>query len=272
MNETKTGPVAVPGAGLHYEMRGTGPVLLIIQGGAADADHTSTLVDHLASQFTVLTYDRRGQSRSPVHDRPDDHLLQTHSEDAHQLLAAVTEEPAFVLGTSIGALIGLDLLTRHPDRVRRLVAHEPPALHLLPDTDRADAERTHEEIEQAFLRGGVPAAVPKMMAMVGLRADTSAPAAAPNARQLANLTFFLEHDFPAVRRYRLDRAALAATAAQLVPAAGQTSHDVYAHRCAAALAAQVDVPLTYFAGGHGGFTTHPRECAQRLHEILDPEA
>jgi pimeloyl-ACP methyl ester carboxylesterase len=54
----------------------------------------------------VVTYDRRGLSRSTLDD-PDEHPdSQTHGDDAHRLLAHLTTEPSLVLGTSLGARAG----------------------------------------------------------------------------------------------------------------------------------------------------------------------
>ena len=38
-----TGRLPVPGASLHYEVRGTGPMLLISQSGEGDADRSAAL-------------------------------------------------------------------------------------------------------------------------------------------------------------------------------------------------------------------------------------
>jgi len=50
----------------------------------------------------------------------------THSQDVHRILTVLGAAPAIVFGTSIGAVISLDLLICHPGDVRVLVAHEPP--------------------------------------------------------------------------------------------------------------------------------------------------
>jgi len=59
-----------------------------------------------------------------------------HSDDAHRLLAELSTAPAYVFGSSGGALIGLDLVAHHPEQVCTLVAHEPPADYLLPATEQ----------------------------------------------------------------------------------------------------------------------------------------
>src|SRR6266700_3779138 len=85
------------------------------------------------------------------------------------LLAAVTSDPALVLGTSLGAVLGLDLISRHPGQVRLLVAHEPPATGLLPEPGRSQAIRDQEEVEELYRREGIAAAMRKFMAMAGIR-------------------------------------------------------------------------------------------------------
>ncbi len=271
MSATKTGTLRVPRATLYYEVHGSGPLLLIIQGGAGDAGHSHSLVTHLADHYTVVTYDRRGLSRSTLDDPAEVLSLETHADDVHQLLAALAAEPALVFGTSLGALVGLDLTARHPDQVHTLVAHEPPAPELLPDAERTRAIRTQEDVEQAYRREGTAAAMPKMLAMIGASFDDREPDAelpAPTARRTANMEFFLANDFPAVRSYRLDIAALAAVPVRVVPAAGRTSRELADHRCAAALAGRLGVQLAEFPGGHAGSTTHPRGFAASLRDVL----
>jgi pimeloyl-ACP methyl ester carboxylesterase len=49
---------------LYYEVRGGGPPVLFIMGATGDAGHFATVADQLADKFTVVTFDRRGNSRS----------------------------------------------------------------------------------------------------------------------------------------------------------------------------------------------------------------
>ncbi|MEJ3656682.1 alpha/beta hydrolase [Actinomycetes bacterium KLBMP 9759] len=259
------GLLPVPGADLYYQQRGAGPPLLLLQGGSGAAEHSDALAARLISRWTVLTHDRRGLSRSCLQGPIGAHDVSVHADDARRLLDAVATEPAVVVGASIGALIGLDLLARHPDRVRCLVAHEPPAVGLLSGADRVAAERLDDAVEDAHREGGPPAAIPHLMALVGL---SSPPGPPPNPRAAEDLAFFLQHDFPAVRRYEPDLVALRSVAGRVFPAAGGMSTDVYAHRCARALATALGRPLATFPGGHNGFISHPRECAALLQELL----
>src|SRR2546430_16809172 len=128
--------VKVPGATLYYEVRGAGPVLLTIPGGPTDAGMFTSLADQLADRYTVVTYDPRGHSRSVLDGAPEDVSVELHADDAARLIDAVGGEPAYVLGSSGGGTIGLELITRHADKGRTLVVHEPPGMEMLPDRER----------------------------------------------------------------------------------------------------------------------------------------
>jgi hypothetical protein len=112
--KTRIDTLKVPGARLHYEARGAGPVLLMIPGGPADAGAFAGIAGRLADKYTVAAYDPRGNSRSSLDGPPVDWRADVQSDDASRLLAAVGSAPAYVLGSSGGTQIGLDLAARHP--------------------------------------------------------------------------------------------------------------------------------------------------------------
>ena len=57
--------IEVNGIRIYYEKRGRGPAVLFVSGATGDAGHWTTVADILADAYTVITYDRRGNSRSP---------------------------------------------------------------------------------------------------------------------------------------------------------------------------------------------------------------
>lgn len=69
--------IRVPGGSLYYRTQGHGPPLMLIGGGPSNADTLSALATDLAGApdgdpdhgYTVVTYDRRGYSRSHLDDR-----------------------------------------------------------------------------------------------------------------------------------------------------------------------------------------------------------
>lgn len=56
--------VDVDGAGPYHETLGSGPPLLLVQGGAGDAGSSAQSAADLATTHRVITYDRRGLARS----------------------------------------------------------------------------------------------------------------------------------------------------------------------------------------------------------------
>ncbi|WP_331719250.1 alpha/beta hydrolase [Streptomyces sp. NBC_00158] len=267
--------LAVPGATLHYQLQVSGPLLLISQSGEGDADRTVDMVPHLTDTFTVLTYDRRGLSRSRLEQPGRTTSLAEHADDVHRLLAAVTDEPALMLGCSLGAVIGLHVAAAHPGQISTLVAHEPVAPRLLPDA--ADRER-HEaelvEIQHLFRKYGLPAAAREAARVLGI--DTSGKDCEPgltpqpmSETRRANFAYFIEHDFSAILQDTLDPAAVAATTTRVLPAVGTTTPStVFDVACAHALADLTGSEIRVFPGGHNGNTSHPRAYAERLRAVL----
>jgi pimeloyl-ACP methyl ester carboxylesterase len=155
----------VPGARLYYERRGSGPLLLMI-GSPMDSTGFAPLADALADDYTVVTYDPRGIGNSSLQDTTQDVTPEQQAEDVHRLLSALGGQPADVFGSSGGAVVGLALVTAHPDQVRTLVAHEPPVVELLPDRVRVRAQI--QDIYDTYRADGADKAMQKFMAHAGL--------------------------------------------------------------------------------------------------------
>jgi pimeloyl-ACP methyl ester carboxylesterase len=264
----------VSGATLFCRVRGKGPLLLMLAGGHGDADTTDAVCEQLVNHYTVVTYDRRGLSRSTVNASAGLPAVATHSGDVHDVLAALTTEPSFVFGSSIGALIGLDLVTRHPEQVRVLVAHEPPAWELLPDAERDRAIRSLEDIVETFRREGTNAAFQKFATFAAVdhadrEPDVLLPQPTPQIE--ANIHFFFANDALGVNDYRLDIAALRATPTRIVTAGGRSSRESLPHQCIEGLAAKLGTTLLEFPGNHMGWLLRPKEFAAKLLQVLQEE-
>jgi pimeloyl-ACP methyl ester carboxylesterase len=243
--------------------------LLIIQGGAGDADGSARLVDGLLDAYTVVTYARRGLSRSALTEQADGPTVETHSEDAHHLRAVLTGEPALVFGASLGAVIALNLSVRHPDQVHTLVAHEPALPELLSEDERNMALLTHVNVEETFHHEGVAAAMGKMLAVAGTGFAEPKRDEQAIARMASNMTFFLTYDAGVAHQYKPDIAALRGAPTRIVPAAGQTSGDTWPRHSAMALAALLGTDLQEFPGNHSGPMFRPRAFAMRLREVFE---
>jgi pimeloyl-ACP methyl ester carboxylesterase len=114
----------INGVELYYELRGEGEPLVLVHGSWTDHTSWRFVVDALAETYRVLTYDRRGHSRSERSDSAD--TRQTDEDDLAALIEALDLAPAHLVGNSFGAAIALGLAARRPDLARSVVAHEPP--------------------------------------------------------------------------------------------------------------------------------------------------
>jgi len=117
---------AAAAAPLHHDVHGSGPPVLLIHGTGADGDAFAGVVEHLERHHRVITYDRRGFSRSAGWSHPPRDYWGAHGDDAAALLASLQSGPASVVAWSGGCLAALELALRPPQRVQSLVLLEPP--------------------------------------------------------------------------------------------------------------------------------------------------
>lgn len=272
----KTGMLTVPGASIYYEVRGAGPALLIIPTGNGDATPFWAVADALASHFTVITYDRRGFSRSPVEGPVDDAFrLQTDAHDAHRLIDHLADGPAHVFGSSSGAIVAIALLERYPEQVRTLISHEPPLASVLPDAEQW--LQFYTDLYELYQNSGVKVARQVFRARVGMNGETRPPKGAelPPERLAEmldrirhNQDFWFEHEVRTYPAFIPDTAKLKTVSHRLILAGGTTSRDHFPYRPNAILAERLGTDITHFPGGHGGYVTHPAEFADMLYRVL----
>ncbi len=287
--------VAVPGASIHYEVRGSGPVL-VIAGSPMAARFFGPLADALADDYTVITHDPRGISDSPMTDPTRPSSPEDRADDIVAVLDAIGAEQADVFGSSGGAVTGLALVARHPSRVRTLVAHEPPLLTILPDA--AEQLAVTDDIVATFHRDGLGPAFAKFMAQIGFDAGPDAadepaadepaadepaadepaqpsddqPAGPPvqqlSDRDIADSVRMFGLDMKGTTGYRPDVAALTARPGQVVVAVGAQSGHLLTYRTTVALAELLGLPMVEFPGDHGGFLPEPVAFAEVLKRVL----
>ncbi|WP_027934212.1 alpha/beta fold hydrolase [Amycolatopsis thermoflava] len=278
--------ITLDGTPIDYHERGDGPPLLLLPGGAGHAGVFDGLAAHLADHYRVVAMSSR-----LVSARPDgDQHPKVYAEDVLGLIEALFDEPPAVFAFSAGAITTLDLLARHPERVRLAVVHEPPVVGLLPDADRhraaleavRAAARTGDLDEAARLMTDAMTAPEPGAATPELRhpgdwldgyAETSPEPPTPELLELfARLgelqPLFLEHVLVPFTSADVDVAALAAAGPRLVPVAGIDSRGQLPYRAAAALANRLGLPLTEFPGGHLGPVERPTQFAAALRALL----
>jgi pimeloyl-ACP methyl ester carboxylesterase len=280
----------VPGAVLTYDVRAnesTLPALLVI-GSPMAASGFVTLATHFADR-TVVTYDPRGAERSKRTDNAAESTPDEHADDLHRLIAAVGSRPVDIFASSGGATNALVLVSRHPEQVRTLVAHEPPASQELPDREAVLAASV--DIHETYERTGFGPAMAKFIALVSHEgpvpagfADRPAPDPAtfglPAEDDGSRSDPLLGQNMVSGSHYRLDFHALRAASTRIVIGIGADSGRMIAGRAALAVAERLGTTPVIFPGGHDGFlggeygrTREPDAFAATLRQVLgDPGA
>lgn len=104
---------------LHYERRGRGEPLLLIQGMTGHSLHWGEpFLCALEDDFELVLYDHRGVGRSAPCEEPFG--IADLADDADALLEALDVERAHVLGISMGGMVAQELALASPDRVLTL--------------------------------------------------------------------------------------------------------------------------------------------------------
>lgn len=116
-------------SGIAYDVRGSGPVVVLITGSNLDRrmwDHEAVW---LSKTHTVVRYDLRAHGQSDTATRPFSML-----GDLIGLMDELTIQKATLIGLSAGSTIALDAALDHPDRVERIVLAGPAPTGYVPKT------------------------------------------------------------------------------------------------------------------------------------------
>ncbi|TDD18684.1 alpha/beta hydrolase, partial [Kribbella turkmenica] len=253
--------LTVPDAELYYEVRGTGPLVVLV-GAPMNADSFAPLAALLATDHTVLTTDPRGVNRSSLRGGTGS-TPEQRADDLARLIHHLDTGPATAFGSSGGAVSVLALAQAHPQLVSTAIAHEPPLDRLVPDGDEllADSERMMADYlagdvvgawKQFFVIADIPVPDAVVEGMFGGERDP---------RQVADERFWFEHELRATVGWQPDLTALRDGGVRIVVGIGEKSTGQLCDRTSTALAAGLGVEPTRFPGDHTGFADDPAQFA-----------
>lgn len=269
--KVKSDNVSVKNASIYFKIHGEGkPFLLMITGGTGDADSFDTIIPYLIDQFTIISYDRRGYTRSPINTIADDEIIgiATQTEDVRSLLQTITPGPVYIFGSSIGAVIAIDFGAKYPDLVEKVIAHEPPLINQLPDHERT---------------GKVPLILPNESPMAAMRRFTETFKLVPRnllgqsfmhvskdamKRKEADTKFFLQHESKGVDQYLPDIERIKIIRSKIVFVAGKESRGNFLYKLAVQTSKDIGAEFVEMVGHHVGYGQYPKEFSQQLLEIL----
>lgn len=242
------------GADLTYDLRGAGPLLLLIAGLGGDAARYAGLAEELSDDYTVVTYDRRRTGRSTGRDTDFDLAQQARDAAAVIRSARPATARAVVFGQGGGGAIAFELAAHLPDVVTELVVHDAPSLALLPDAPQRLAFA--RQVRTTYAQRG---AVPALELLGASPADFAEPAAAD---------YFLRREFLPIALSTPDLDAVRRTGIPVVTAAGAGNRDACHAQAARLQAEHLACRYVEFPGDHLGFVSEPGPFADVLAKEL----
>jgi pimeloyl-ACP methyl ester carboxylesterase len=278
--------IQAPGATVVYDVTPRPdskkrPLMLIGQPMGASGFAT------LSGYFTdrpLITYDPRGAERSVKGDPTVATGPDEHADDLHNVIIAAGLGPVDMFASSGGAINALALISKYPDDVHTLVAHEPPLASALPDAEHATA--AVRAIHATYEQRGWGAGMAHFIAVTSNRGPLTAEIAAqpgPDPQMFGMPTEddgkrtdpLLGPSMIAITTYEPNWPALRRVSAHIVLGAGEASEGEMANRGAHAVAERLGTDVVPFPGGHGGFNrsewepSDPDAFAAKLRAILD---
>lgn len=219
---------------LFCRREGCGPILLLIHGVACDSEFFRQASAILAEHFTVISYDRRGYSRSIPAEGENDFSVWAHAEDAAEIIRAelkrtqtenqrgeLSEETeaveqveplkedtgngdgVFVAGCSAGGAVAAALATKYSKLVRQVFLHEP----LMRGSGELAAEQDAfwEKLRKGAEKHRIITCMMHFVnAMGGMNRDKEGQSMEQQSRNLKNLELFLEKEMDSFSSLNLD--------------------------------------------------------------------
>ncbi|MCU1450081.1 MAG: alpha/beta hydrolase [Acidimicrobiales bacterium] len=253
---------------LYWEARGAGSPILLIPGTPGDGGQFDAVAADLADDHLVITYDRRGTSRSAAPKGWSQTSVGEQADDAASLLSRVGVGPAVVFGTSNGAAVALELAMRHPARVAAVMLHEMPLLSVLQDPEPV-ASAMEAVIGTAMDAGGPRAALEAFLRFAFGDPIVDGWPAEYQERVFANAEMVFAVEMPAFQSYRPGEVALAGCETQVAVAVGRDQQLPFFSEACHWLAAKLDTTVSAIPGAHGPQFSSPDHLATSLRTFIE---
>jgi pimeloyl-ACP methyl ester carboxylesterase len=123
-SEAHAGPVGnrveVNGMQMYYEVSGEGTPLVVLHGAYMNIVTMGAIIPKLAEHHKVYAVEFQGHGRTNDIERPI--TYPALADDVAAFMDAVGLQKADVFGYSMGAITGLQLAIRHPEKVGKLIS------------------------------------------------------------------------------------------------------------------------------------------------------
>ncbi|WP_288776354.1 alpha/beta fold hydrolase [uncultured Eubacterium sp.] len=276
---------------LFCRREGSGPILLLIHGVACDSEFFRETSAILAEKFTVISYDRRGYSRSIAEEGENDFSVWAHAEDAAEIIRLEQKRKAeeeqcpieagwqsdgcsadlstgvFVAGCSAGGAVAAALATKYPELVRQVFLHEP----LMRGSGELAAEQDAfwEKLRKSTEKHRIITCMMHFVnAMGGMNREKEGQSLEQQSRNLKNLELFLEKEMDSFSGLKLDDFDISVP---VTVACGSDDRTGMFHRSAHQAAEAKGWKYVTVPGYHNFASDEPEAFAKCLTEVFEDE-
>jgi pimeloyl-ACP methyl ester carboxylesterase len=118
------------GIQIHYEADGAGsPPLVFVHGWCCDTRYFAKQFEHFKADHRVVSLDLRGHGESG----PGPISIETFADDVAAVAQADGATRPIIVGHSMGAVIALEVATRHPGLAAGVVLVDPAPMEISPE-------------------------------------------------------------------------------------------------------------------------------------------
>jgi pimeloyl-ACP methyl ester carboxylesterase len=112
---------------LNYLDKGSGKPVILIHGIAASLNDWHYLIPELTTNgFHAFALDLLGHGKSPKPDDPDKYHFESLYQNLENWIKSLSlEDPAILVGHSLGGTLSLNYARHHPERIDRLILIDP---------------------------------------------------------------------------------------------------------------------------------------------------
>jgi pimeloyl-ACP methyl ester carboxylesterase len=102
-----------------YQIHGDGYPIVLIHGFGSKKESFMAQIPALSQEFKIISFDNRGAGKSERPNMP--YTMEMFVDDIEGLMDYLEISTAHLLGLSLGGMIGLNFILKHPKRVNKLV-------------------------------------------------------------------------------------------------------------------------------------------------------
>ncbi len=146
--------------GLEYrvDVSGVGETLILLHGFTGSRENWQPFIDTLAEQYQVVTVDLPGHGETDGPNDPARYAMEPVAADIVALIERVSDEPAHLLGYSMGGRLALYVAVHHSQHLRSLTL-ESASPGLATATEQAERRDRDNALANRIEREGIVAFV-----------------------------------------------------------------------------------------------------------------